>query len=274
MVEPSIRKRMPVGLDLQDELDEPDRLHCRTCVKSCPALAVEEKDGHITVDHSRCSGGGICSARGICIERCPAHALKAEGELKSADEVVRIVMQDEPFYQKSGGGVTLSGGEAMMQLDFAVALLKSCKQKGLHTAIETTGFASPAVFQQVIEHLDLLLFDIKHWDEETHRMFTGVSNLPILANMKYAIGEGKEVLPRLPVIPGVNAALEDAMGFVRRLKEVGANKVQLLPFHQFGENKYHMLGREYDFAKEPALHPEDLTDYQQVFLNERIEAFF
>ena len=153
-------------------------------------------------------------------------------------------MQDEPFYEESGGGVTLSGGEAMMQPEFAVALLKALQERGVHTAIETTGFASPAVFERITAHVDLLLFDIKHWDEEKHKEATNVSNHPILQNMKYAISHGKEVLPRLPVIPGYNDSLDDAAGFVRRLQEVGAKRVQLLPFHQFGENKYRLLGKE------------------------------
>lgn len=208
------------------------------------------------------------------IKKAPPQLLKLKGERKSVDKIVRIVMQDEPFYRKSGGGVTLSGGEALLQPDFAIALLQACKACGLHTAMETTGFAAPAVFRQVIGHLDLLLFDIKHWDEEKHKEYTGVSNLPILANMKYAIEHGKEVLPRLPVIPGVNATLEDAAGFVRRLREAGAGKVQLLPFHQFGENKYRLLGRNYAFENRQALHPEDLEEYRQVFLAEGIEAFF
>ena len=200
--------------------------------------------------------------------------LKLKGERKSVDEIVRIVMQDEPFYRKSGGGVTLSGGEALLQPDFATALLQACKEKGLHTAMETTGFAAPAVFRQVTGYADLLLFDIKHWDEEKHREYTGVSNLPILANMQYALQQGKEVLPRLPVIPGVNAGLEDAKGFVLRLREVGANQVQLLPFHQFGENKYHLLGKSYAFKNVKTLHPEELEEYRQIFLAAGIEAFF
>ena len=247
---------------------------CRTCVKSCPALAIRDTGIGIAIDHHRCSGSGVCSEHGICIEKCPAHALKAEGERKSVDEIVRIVMQDEPFYEESGGGVTLSGGEATMQPEFAVALLKALKEQSIHTAIETTGFASPAVFERIIAYVDLLLFDIKHWNDEKHKKGTNVSHLPILQNMKYAIDQGKDVLPRLPVIPGYNDSLEDAMGFVERLREVGARRVQLLPFHQFGENKYHMLGKEYTFANVQALHPEDLQEFQRIFLHSEIDAFF
>ena len=259
---------------LQIMWDEKKCLHCNTCVMSCPTLAVKNVDGKIKVDHKRCSGAGVCSERGICIEKCPAHALKAEGERKTVDEIMQVVMQDLPFYEESGGGVTLSGGEATMQPEFAIELLKALKAKNIHTAIETTGFASPAIFQRVIEYLDLLLFDIKHWNEAKHKEKTDVSNVPILKNMKYAIEAGKEVLPRLPVIPDYNNSLDDARGFVQRLKEVGAKRVQLLPFHQFGENKYHMLGRDYAFTDVKALHPEDLRDFQQIFIDNGIEAFF
>ena len=261
-------------LRLQILWDSKKCLHCNTCVQSCPALAIKNHDGNIKVDHRRCSGSGICSAKGICIEKCPAHALKAEGERKTVEEILEIVIQDLPFYEESGGGVTLSGGEASLQPEFAIELLKALKSHGIHTAIETTGFTSPAIFERLLEFLDLLLFDIKHWDEDKHKEKTNVSNTSILKNMKFAIEYGKEVLPRLPVIPNYNDSIEDAKGFVRRLKEVGAKKVQLLPFHQFGENKYHMLGREYAFTNVRALHPEDLKDFQKIFLDEGIDAFF
>lgn len=259
---------------LQIIWDSKKCLHCDTCVMSCPTLAIKNFEGKIIVDHKKCSGAGICSEKGICIEKCPGRALKAEGERKTVEEVVNVVMQDLPFYEESGGGVTLSGGEATMQPEFAIELLKALKEKNIHTAIETTGFTSPAIFQRIIEYLDLLLFDIKHWNEEKHKEKTGVSNVPILSNMKYAIDIGKEVLPRLPVIPAYNDSLEDAEGFVRRLNEVGAKRVQLLPFHQFGEKKYDMLGRDYEFSHTKALHPEDLKDFQKIFLNAGIDAFF
>ena len=249
-------------------------LHCENCVRSCPTLAVKNIDGKIFVDHKKCSGAGICSERGICIENCPAHALKPEGERKTVSEIMEVVLQDLPFYEESGGGVTLSGGEATMQAEFTIELLKALKAENIHTAIETTGFTSPAIFRRVAEYLDLILFDIKHWDETKHKEKTGVSNTPILQNMKYAIDIGKEVLPRLPVIPNYNDSTADACGFVGRLKQVGAKRVQLLPFHQFGENKYNMLGRDYEFTHVAGLHPEDLKDFQKVFIDDGIDAFF
>ena len=199
---------------------------------------------------------------------------KIAGEWQSLEEVLHKVMQDEPFYRKSGGGVTLSGGESLLQPDFALALLQELKKRRIHTAMETTGFASPEVFRRVTAYADLLLFDVKHWDEEKHRAFTGVSNAPILANLRGALAQGKEVLPRLPVIPGVNDSTDDAREFSRLLRSAGAHQVQLLPFHQFGENKYRLLGQEYSFAGTPALHQEELAAYRQTFLETGIEAFF
>lgn len=241
---------------------------CGACVKTCPQKAVRLENGLVSVDHDLCRGCGAC------VSACPGQALKAEGEEKTVEEIVSVCMQDAEFYEESGGGVTLSGGEALMHPDFAIALLRALKEKGIHTAIETTGYASEAVFSKVLPYLDLLLFDIKHWDTQKHMEGTGVSNEPILRNMKAAVGAGKEVLPRLPVIPGYNDSLEDAEGFVRRLREVGARRVQLLPFHQFGEKKYDMLRRDYAYADVPALGEEELTDFRQVFLNAGIEAFF
>ncbi len=249
-------------------------LHCETCVRSCPTQAVKAVDGKISVDHKKCSGAGVCSERGICIEKCPAHALKPEGQRKTVAQIVEVVMQDLPFYEESGGGVTLSGGEATMQPEFAIELLRALKSKNIHTAIETTGFTSPAIFRRIVEYIDLLLFDIKHWDEARHREKTGVSNATILQNMKFAIDAGKDVLPRLPVIPNYNDSIDDAAGFVRRLREVGATRVQLLPFHQFGESKYSMLGRDYEFSHVKGLHAEDLRDFRQVFVDAGIDAFF
>ena len=259
---------------LQILWDEKKCLHCETCVRSCPTLAVKKLNGKILVDPKKCSGAGVCSDHGICIARCPAHALKPEGERKTVSEIMKVVLQDLPFYEESDGGVTLSGGEATMQPQFTIELLKALKEKKIHTAIETTGFTSPAIFRRIVEYLDLILFDIKHWDEAKHKEKTGVSNTPILQNMKYAIDIGKEVLPRLPVIPNYNNSLDDAIGFVSRLKQVGAKKVQLLPFHQFGEKKYNMLGRDYEFYHVKGLHPEDLKGFQKIFVDNGIEAFF
>ncbi|MGX8680510.1 MAG: glycyl-radical enzyme activating protein [bacterium] len=246
--------------------------HCLNCMKTCPEEAISLKQVHqeslIHIDHMKCSG---CQ---ICVRNCPAHALSSEGEWKDAKAVFDVCMQDIDFYEESGGGVTLSGGEVLSSPEFAIALMDLLHEKGVHVALETSGFANSQLFERVVSHCDLLLFDMKHYDEKKHIEGTGVSNLPILVNMKKAVAMGLDVLPRIPVIPGYNDSLEDAVGIAKRLQEVGVLKAQLLPFHQFGENKYHLLDMPYAYEHVPSLHPEDLTAYREAMIAEGIDAFF
>ena len=243
-------------------------IHCQHCAEACPNRAVSVEDDRIRFDPVNCMGCGKC------VSECPAHALKMEGERKSVQQVLDVVLQDLPFYEESGGGMTLSGGEMLIQPDFSLALLLAAKAEGLHTCCETTGFAAPDVFEKVIEPLDMILFDMKHWDEARHKEKTGVSNELPLNNMKRAIEMGKEVLPRIPVIPEFNDSLTDAKCFSEKLHMVGAIKCQLLPFHQFGENKYDLLGKEYSYRDTAALHREELDKYCQTFIDNGIQAYF
>jgi len=242
-------------------------LGCGTCVRSCPQKAILQLSDEIFIQDDKCDGCGIC------VNNCPGHALTSEGGWKTVDDLMSVCLQDRLFYEESGGGVTLSGGEPLMYPDFVIALLEALKAEGIHTAMETTGFASPEVFNRIIPHVNLLLFDIKHWDEEKYIEGTGVSDQLILKNMKYAVALGKEILTRIPVVPGFNNQLTDAEGFCRLLNEIGLTRVQLLPFHQFGENKYTQLGRDYFYKNAPALLEEDLADYRRVFLRNNIDAF-
>ena len=226
------------------------------------------EDGRIHIDFNRCTG---CLA---CVQGCPGRALTNEGEYKTVDEVVDVCMQDVDFYEESGGGVTISGGEGMVQPDFVEALILRLKEKGIHTAIETTGCVSPEVFHRLAPLFDLLLFDVKQYDSEKHKIGTGVGNELIVENLRWAHEQGLNVLPRIPVIPGFNAELSDAEGIAKLLHDIGLDRVQLLPFHQMGERKYEFLNRDYEMTGVKALHPEDLTDYQNVFLNLGIECFF
>lgn len=242
-------------------------LRCGHCQSICPEQAVSLVD-RLTVDPHRCR---LC---GTCVRKCPARALKIEGERKTVSEVMDVVMQDLPFYEESGGGITLSGGELLMQPDFAWHLLMAAREEGLNTCCETTGMAAPEVFELIIPLVDTVLFDMKHWDAEMHRKGTGVSNELPLANLAAAIHLGKTVIPRIPVIPGFNDSHDDASNLAALLLKTGADRCQLLPFHQFGENKYDLLGVHYGYRDVPALHPEDLEPYRQVFLDHGVKAFF
>lgn len=196
------------------------------------------------------------------------------GEAYAMGEVLAACLRDRDFYEESGGGVTLSGGEPLAQPEFCQALLRELKNRGIHTAVETTGYVPGGVLQGVFQDIDLFLYDMKHWDGRRHREGTGVGNRVILENMAWLVAQGKDVLPRIPVIPGYNDSLEDAAGFCARLREAGARRAQLLPFHQFGEKKYELLGKPYAMAGVDALHEEGLEPYRQAFLARGIEAFF
>ncbi|MGV8909247.1 MAG: glycyl-radical enzyme activating protein [Propionicimonas sp.] len=192
----------------------------------------------------------------------------------TVDEVVAICLQDAAFYAESGGGVTLSGGEAMVQHRFTTTLLRELTSRGIHTAIETTGYAAPGIFARILAQVDLAIIDVKHHDRTQHERWTTVSNELPLRNLATAMDAGGDVLVRIPIIPRVNNQIDDAVAFSHLLKPIGVSEVQLLPFHQFGERKYEFLGWDYPFAGVPALHEEDLADYRNAFLQNGIKAFF
>lgn len=232
---------------------------CHSCEAACPTSSIRFVGGRLTFRHQTCSG---CLA---CVQLCPAKALEYSGKHMDIDTVISEVKKDIDFYEESGGGVTLSGGEVLVWHEFAARLLDQLRREQIHSAIETTGYAEEAVFQKVASRADLLLYDLKHYDPEKHREFTGVSNERIIANMNWAVGQKIPVIARIPVIPGVNAEPEDADRFCTLLHEIGITRVRLLPFHQFGQGKYETLQIEYLMKNTDALHPEDLRDYQQIF---------
>ena len=199
---------------------------------------------------------------------------KFSGRSWPVDEVLNEVEKDRCFYEESGGGITLSGGEVLQQHVFAEALLKEAHKRGLHCAAETTGFASSDVFASFIQNIDLLLFDMKHWNRETHQKKTGVSNDIILENMRLAVKENIPIIARIPVIPDFNNQLTDAEHFSLLLLSIGIREVHLLPFHQFGEKKYTQLGVDYEMKGYQQLHPEDLEEYRKIFLKHGLECSF
>ncbi|GCF95183.1 formate acetyltransferase activating enzyme [Enterococcus florum] len=184
------------------------------------------------------------------------------GEYRSIESIIEEVMKDEAFYLESGGGVTLSGGEVLFQAEAAIELLSRLKEKGIHTASETTGFAKESVFKQYIEQVDLLYFDVKHYEEKQHKKGTGVSLQPILNNLTLALQQNQQMIVRIPVIPNYNDGLVNAEGFALLFNQLGIKTVELLPFHQFGEKKYTYLDRPYEMANIPQLHTEDLAYFK------------
>ena len=239
---------------------------CGACMSNCPhnAIVIDSFD----MNKARCTGCGAC------VRICPTGALTSSGEQKSVSDVVKICLQDIDFYEESNGGVTLSGGEALAQPEFAMALFFELRAHNIHTAIETTAYASAEVFQAVTAHAEELLIDMKHWDETRHIAGTGVPLSPILQNICHAVASGKSILLRIPVIPGFNDAPADAEAFAERIKALGLTKAQLLPFHQFGEKKYTLINHPYPYRDVPALREQDLTAYRQRFIDHGVKAFF
>lgn len=190
------------------------------------------------------------------------------------EEVVRICLQDRPFYEESGGGVTLSGGEALVQHDFATRLLRTLRSEGIHTAIETTGYVAPQIFRKAIAACDLVIIDVKHHDKAQHKKWTNRGNDLPLANLECALDARREVWVRIPVIPGVNDSLADARAFAALLLARGVGQVQLLPFHQYGERKYELLGWDYSFEGAPTLHEPEVEAFRQEMVAAGVDASF
>jgi pyruvate formate lyase activating enzyme len=229
---------------------------CGSCVSTCLTGAIISLPGRPkTIDRSRCT---VCKK---CTEVCYAGALRIIGKRMTVKQVVTEVERDIIFYKSSGGGVTVSGGEPLQQFEFTRSLLQACKERGMHTAVETCGFQSWERFKTILPSLDLLLYDVKQMDPLKHKKFTGISNEIILSNLKKAVATGVETIIRTPVVPGHNDDVENirTMGdFLKGLN--GIKRVDLLPYHRLGENKYKRLGRKYQISDVP-LKPEKELQY-------------
>ncbi|MDR1106936.1 MAG: glycyl-radical enzyme activating protein, partial [Treponema sp.] len=226
--------------------DEPKCVRCLRCTALCPPSVLEFAGGRIR-SKAGCTGCGICAAS------CPNGALSAAGKSYSVDEALAVCLEDKVFYEESGGGVTLSGGEILLQHAFTAALLDALGRAGIHRALETSGYAGEEAWRRITGKCDLVLFDVKHYDRQRHFEGTGVYNDSIRENLRYCLEHGPKVLTRIPVIPGYNDGEEDASGFASFLLDLGIKETQFLPFHQFGSNKYRLLGRDYPFAGTGAL---------------------
>ena len=211
---------------------------CGKCIRECPENAISKSKDVILIDHEKCKGWQKC------IAGCPASCFQVEGQYKTVAEIVAKVVKDKDFYEESGGGVTLSGGEVLQQIDVALALLQELKRHNIHRAVETTGYTSSTLFEKFLDQVDLVLFDLKHYDPVRHKTGTGVDNKIILQNMSLAVEKNKNIIARIPVIPAFNDSLQDAEGFCTLLLAMGIKTVNLLPFHQFGQKKYELLGME------------------------------
>ena len=186
-----------------------------------------------------------CELCGKCTLYCPVDARKVCGKEHTVDEVLKEVLKDQAFYETSGGGVTFSGGECMLQIDFLAEILKKCKENGIHTAVDTAGHIPFESFEKILPYTDLFLYDIKIFDSQKHKQYVGVSNELILENLKKLFERKAKLWIRIPIIPDVNDSIEE----IQKIKD--SLKKELLPYHAMGENKYRAIGKEPQIFKTP-----------------------
>lgn len=233
-------------------------IHCGACKPVCPVNIHDLINGqHIVRREIKCIGCHQCES--VCLK----NALQIMGEDRSISSLIDVIEEDRDFYNMSGGGVTLGGGEVTMQFEAASSLLMTCKQEGFHTAIETCGHCKSEHIMKMAEYIDLFLFDIKHMDPVRHKELTGVNNELILSNLKMLLDAGKRVRVRMPLLKDTNDSEEEIFAVINFLTPYKHYKnfegVDLLPYHKMGVGKYQQLDIEYPIKGDPSLSAEELN---------------
>ncbi|MDS4068047.1 MAG: glycyl-radical enzyme activating protein [Candidatus Competibacter sp.] len=240
---------------------------CGLCLKECPESAIHVVGSGDRADDKVRINWDLCTNCGRCVPGCPSQALYLFGQEMTVDQVLAEVEQDSAFYRESGGGITLSGGECLLQPDFSAALLAEARRRGINTAIETAGNVPWRFMEQVLPHVDTMLHDHKLTDPVRHKKWVGVDNTRILANFRkaYDTFPNTTFIARTPLIPGVNDDEEHiraVLAFIRPHPNV--IDYELLPYHRFGESKYGFLGRVYELEDFTSPTPETIHRLQAI----------
>jgi pyruvate formate lyase activating enzyme len=222
-------------------------IRCRSCLGSCPEGALsadEDRDTFIVIDRER------CTKCGRCVEACPTNALAFDGQRLSSDAVADILLRDREFYRQSGGGITISGGDPLVQHGFAREILERCRAAGLHTAIETCLQGSWDILESFLPLTDLFIVDLKLADPQQHRKHTGQGNDLIRENYRRLADLGRDMLTRIPLIPGATARRDNIEAIARFVRESNpGGRVELINFNPLAENKYLLMNRDRNFFR-------------------------
>jgi pyruvate formate lyase activating enzyme len=231
-------------------------IHCGWCFENCPQSA------HVQQEHRHVLLRDRCIRCGICAQKCFARAIEVIGREMTVTEVMTEVIKDLAFYQTSGGGLTLSGGEPMMQYPFTAALLRAAKAAGLHTCLDTCGFAPPEQYLSLLHDVDLFLYDIKDTQAARHLQLTGAPLAPILDNLKKIDAAGGQIILRCPLIPGINTDLEhlhNLAELANSLDHIVA--VTLHPYHPLGQSKAEHIGASWPLPENSFAGQADIADW-------------
>jgi pyruvate formate lyase activating enzyme len=240
---------------------------CGKCAEICPDKALVYEAGKLPrIDRGRCSGCGACSSV------CSYKAFILYGKPMNAEEIFDAVKRDKIFYEASGGGVTVSGGEALLQPKLVCDLFEKCRQASIHTCIETSGYIAESALKQVLPYTDYILYDLKHLNSDKHRQYTGKPNGLILSNAKIITASGIETLFRMPLVPGINDDTQNVRETADFLHGLGNSTacIELMPYHRLGTGKYESLDRPYRLLDVVSPGPEHLESVKKTFENNDI----
>jgi pyruvate formate lyase activating enzyme len=251
----------PEGQSPQPELvlRESRCIGCGACLEVCDQGAISWDGDVVSTDREK------CVLSGACVEVCYAEAREMVGQEMTVAEVMAEIGRDIAFYDQSGGGVTFSGGEPLLQRDFLLALLRACKEEEIHTAVDTCGFATWETLDSIRKHVDLFLYDLKLMDDAKHRKFTGVSNELILKNLQRLSAQGHDIFLRVPIIPGINDDAEN----IRQIGTFAAalphlKRVDILPYHRAAAEKYNRLNKIYGLPETRPPSDEKMAEITQI----------
>ncbi len=244
-----------------------------SCVEACSTGAVRRPDHgatQVVLDRAACDA---CNHMD-CVSACYRQALEVSGRWYTVDELMRLFNRDR-CYWGGDGGVTLSGGEPLLQSDFVIPLLERCYDACIGVCVETNGYVSRAVLQAVLPRVEWLFIDIKHMDREKHIAGTGVPNDVILGNIRWIRSSDwrGRIIIRTPIVPRFNDTPENASATAKFLCEIGLREINLLPFHRLGTSKYEQLGRVYEYAEQPALAPSTLEPLARIYREQGIACY-